>query len=300
MPDIFAYTDYRKFLKDYYEEKKAEDPKFSHRYFTMKVGFSSSGYFSDVLAGKKNLSGAFMLKFAKALRMGKEEEEYFLNLVSFNQAKTLEEKNRFYEKMMTSGKVKFEVLEPDKYEYFSKWYYTAVREILHYLPFKDDYRMLGKCLDPSIPAKDARKAVELLQSLGLIVQDAQGNWRPATGNISTPSSFNGLNVANFHRNTLELAIRALDVFPPDQKGFSTLTLPLSGDKIRKAKLAIKNLRMYLLALAENSEKADRVYQFNFQLFPVTRIEKLDRSERPDSKEKLDPKEKQSEAGDDAE
>jgi hypothetical protein len=33
--------------------------------------------------------------------------------------------------------------------------------------------------------------------------------------------------------------------------------------------------MYLLALAENGTKADRVYQFNFQLFPVTRIEKAE-------------------------
>src|SRR4051812_12412781 len=162
MPDLYGYNDYRKFLKDYYEEQKERDPKFSHRYFTMKVGFSSSGYFSDVLSGKKNLSGAFMMKFAKALKLSKEEEEYFLNLVSFNQAKTLEEKNRYYEKMMTSGKVKVDVLEPDKYEYFSKWHYAAVREILHYSSFKDDYKSLAKSLDPPISAKDARKAVELL------------------------------------------------------------------------------------------------------------------------------------------
>jgi uncharacterized protein (TIGR02147 family) len=275
MPDLFAYTDYRKFLKDHYEEQKAKDAKFSHRYFTMKVGFSSSGYFSDVLSGKKNLSGAFMLKFAKALKLSKEEEEYFLNLISFNQAKTLEEKNRYYEKMMTSGKVKVSVLEPDKYEYFSKWHYAAVREVLHYLPFKGDYKALAKNLDPPIALKDARKAIELLAGLGFISKNEEGYWRPAAANISTGGGFNGLNVANFHRNTLELAIRALDAFPPEQKGFSTLTLPLTGDKIRKAKLAIKNLRMYLLALAENGTKADRVYQFNFQLFPVTKIEKAE-------------------------
>jgi uncharacterized protein (TIGR02147 family) len=275
MPDIFAYTDYRKFLKDHYEEQKAKDAKFSHRYFTMKVGFSSSGYFSDVLSGKKNLSGAFMLKFAKALKLSKEEEEYFLNLVSFNQAKTLEEKNRYYEKMMTSGKVKVDVLEPGKYEYFSKWHYAAVREMLHYSAFKDDYKTLARSLDPPIAPKEARKAIELLAGLGFITRDSQGAWRPASANVSTGGSFNGLNVANFHRNTLELAIRALDAFPPDQKGFSTLTLPLTGDKIRKAKLAIKNLRMYLLALAENGTRADRVYQFNFQLFPVTRIERAE-------------------------
>ena len=277
MPDLFNYTDYRKFLKDYYEEQKAKDAKFSHRYFTMKVGFSSSGYFSDVLAGKKNLSGAFMLKFAKALKLSKEEEEYFLNLVSFNQGKTLEEKNRYYEKMMTSGKVKVkvDVLQPEKYEYFSKWYYSAVRELLHYLPFEDDYKALARALDPPIAAKDARKAIELLDGLGLIKRQPNGLWRPTNENLTLGGRFDAMHVANFHRNTLELAIRALDAFPGELKGFSTLTLPLTGDKVRKAKLAIKNLRMYLLALAENGSQADRVYQFNFQLFPVTRIEKAE-------------------------
>ncbi|MEO6098346.1 MAG: TIGR02147 family protein [Fibrobacteria bacterium] len=277
MPDLFTYTDYRKFLKDYYEGQKAKDAKFSHRYFTMKVGFSSSGYFSDVLAGKKNLSGAFMLKFAKALKFSKEEEEYFLNLVSFNQGKTLEEKNRYYEKMMTSGKakVKVDVLEPEKYEYFSKWYYSAIRELLHYLPFEGDYKALARTLDPPISAKDARKAIELLDGLGLIKRHQNGLWRPTNENLTLGGRFDAMHVANFHHNTLELAIRALDAFPGEMKGFSTLTLPLTGDKVRKAKLAIKNLRMYLLALAENGSQADRVYQFNFQLFPVTRIEKAE-------------------------
>lgn len=278
MTDIFTYTDYRKFLKDYYEEQKARDPKFSHRYFTRKVGFSSSGYFSDVLTGKKNLSLAFALKFAKALKLGRDEGEFFINLVGFNQAKSLEEKNRHYEKMMTGGKVKLDVLEQDKYEYFSKWQYAAVREMLYFLPCKDDFRLLGKSLDPPIPAKDARKAVELLESLGLASKDAEGHWRPTAGNVTIGGGFTLLHVANFHRTTLDLAVRALDAFPPEQKGFSTLTLPLTGDKIRKAKLAIKNLRMYLLALAENGKDADRVYQFNFQMFPVSRIGKADGNE----------------------
>src|SRR4051812_6311983 len=185
MPDLYGYNDYRKFLKDYYEEQKERDPKFSHRYFTMKVGFSSSGYFSDVLSGKKNLSGSFMLKFAKALKLAKEEEEYFLNLVSFNQSKTLEEKNRFYEKMMSSGKVKIDILEADKYEYFSKWHYAAVRELLHYFPCKDDYKALGQQLEPSLSGKDAKKAVDLLETLGLIKRGADMTWRPQAANIST-------------------------------------------------------------------------------------------------------------------
>ena len=219
MPDLYSYIDYRKFLKDYYEEQKARDPKFSHRYFTMKVGFSSSGYFSDVLAGKKNLSGAFILKFAKALKLAREEEEYFINLVNFNQAKTLEEKNRYYEKMMTTGKVKVDVVERDKHAYFSSWQYAAVREALHYLAVKDDYKELGKALDPPIAAKDAKKAIEVLVSLGLIARDGAGAWRPTSGNLKMGGSIDALGLSNYHKSTLELAVRALDAFPPDQRGF---------------------------------------------------------------------------------
>jgi uncharacterized protein (TIGR02147 family) len=245
MPDLYSYIDYRKFLKDYYEEQKARDPKFSHRYFTMKVGFSSSGYFSDVLAGKKNLSGAFMLKFAKALKLGKEEEEYFVNLVCFNQAKTLDEKNRYYEKMMTTGKVKVDIVDRDKHEYFSSWSYAAVREALHYLAFSGDFKALGKALDPPLSAKEAKKAIDVLAALGLIARAGDGTWRPTSGNLKMGGATDGLSLSNYHKSTLELAVRALDAFPPGQRGFSTLTLPLTAEKIRKAKLAIKNLRMYL-------------------------------------------------------
>jgi uncharacterized protein (TIGR02147 family) len=241
----------------------------------MKVGFSSSGYFSDVLAGKKNLSGAFMLKFAKALKLGREEEEYFVNLVCFNQAKTLEEKNRYYEKMMVAGKVKADIVDADKHAYFSSWRHAAVREALHYLDFSDDCKSLGRALDPPLSPKEARKSIELLAGLGLIARNESGFWKPASANLKMGGAADSLALANYHKSTLDLAIRALDAFPPDRRGFSTLTLPLTADKIRKAKLAIKNLRMYLLALSENGNRADRVYQFNFQLFPVTRIEKAE-------------------------
>src|SRR5258706_2599512 len=110
-PDIYTYTDYRKFLADYYREQKARDPKFSNRYFSQKIGYNSSGFFSDVLSGKKNLTGPVLLKLARALKLKKGEEEYFINLVNFNQARTIDERNRFYEKLMGAAQVRVEVLQ---------------------------------------------------------------------------------------------------------------------------------------------------------------------------------------------
>jgi uncharacterized protein (TIGR02147 family) len=62
MANIFTFTDYRAFLRRHYEEQKGKDPKYSHRYFSAKAGISSSGFFADVLSGKRNLTPALIFK----------------------------------------------------------------------------------------------------------------------------------------------------------------------------------------------------------------------------------------------
>ncbi len=42
MPDIFAYTDFRLFLADYYPDRKEHNPSFSCTRFPPQVGFLSS------------------------------------------------------------------------------------------------------------------------------------------------------------------------------------------------------------------------------------------------------------------
>ncbi|MGE0616139.1 MAG: TIGR02147 family protein, partial [Bacteriovoracia bacterium] len=43
-PNLFEYTDYRKYLEDYYNFKKATDPGFSYRSFAKAAGFTSSNF----------------------------------------------------------------------------------------------------------------------------------------------------------------------------------------------------------------------------------------------------------------
>ena len=45
MKSVFEYSDYRKFLLDYYSEKKAANRNFSHRFIANRVGFKSGGHF---------------------------------------------------------------------------------------------------------------------------------------------------------------------------------------------------------------------------------------------------------------
>lgn len=271
MPDLFAYDNYRRYLRDYYQERKAKEKKFSHRYLARKLGYGSSGAIADILAGRKNMTPSSALRMARSLGFTRPEEEFFLHLVAFNQAGSLEERNLHYAKILTMARLKLDVISPEKYEYFSKWYLAALRELLYFHPCKGDFKALGRKLDPPIPALAARKGVELLEKLGLVERDPQGYYRQTAGMLSTPEIGASLHIDNFQAATLKLALESLDRHPRERRDFSTLTLTLSETSFDQARTALKAVRQCLLGLAEKDAKVDRVYQLNIQLFPLSGI-----------------------------
>src|SRR3954469_1069185 len=173
MKFIFNYTDYRKFLCDVYEVRKAKNIHFSHRYIAQKLGFNS-GYFTRILKGERNISNALVYKFIEFLNLNKREGEYFEILVRFNQAKTHSEKKGYFEKLLSFQSAAVNLLSVDQYELFDKWYYMAVREVLAVFPMGDVPERLARLVLPAIKPSEAEKAVELLVRLNLIRKNEQG------------------------------------------------------------------------------------------------------------------------------
>src|SRR5688572_13063190 len=95
---LFAFDDYRHFLRDYYERARARDPKFSQRFIASKLGVSSSGWFSDLLNGRANLAGTHLVRLAALLKLKPREADYLEALVLFNQSGSIEERNRHFRK----------------------------------------------------------------------------------------------------------------------------------------------------------------------------------------------------------
>lgn len=270
MVNIFNYIDYRLYLSDYYKNRKKRNPHYSHRFFLQKAGIRSTGFFSSVISGKRNLTTQTTLRFAVALKLKKDERDYFQNMVGYCQAKTVSERTFFYGKMVSHFKTDIRKLESDKFEFYSKWYYSAIRELLYYFTFKDDYESLARQLNPPISSDEVRKAVELLKRLGLIKPDVNGYLRQSTPLITSGSEFKSLHVAHFQRTMMELASQSFDRFGVEERDSSTLTMTLSEESFKKARQEIQDLRKRLLALAKQDDSVNRIFQFNFQLFPLSR------------------------------
>ncbi len=272
MPDIYQFSDYRKYLKQLLEEKKRENRQFSHRAVLQKMGISSTGFLANVFSGRKNLTPEQVVKLAAILKLKAGEARYFECLVLFNQARSLEDKNAQMKRMVANQKVETKTLSRKHLNLFSKWHYVVLREMLYFHRLKDDYRTAARMLQPSITAEEVEKAVRELEALDFVAKDAEGVYRQKDAAVTTGNEIRSLQVQNFQMETLELAKVALDRLPIAERDISCMTLTLSQDSFEQVKSEIQAFRKRLSAIAIADEKADQVFQANIQFFPVTKKE----------------------------
>ena len=84
--NIYEYLDYRAYLRDLFEEKKANVRGFSYRSFCRKAGIVNPSFLKLVIEDKRNLTPASIMKFAKGFGLKRHEAEFLHNMVMFNQS----------------------------------------------------------------------------------------------------------------------------------------------------------------------------------------------------------------------
>jgi uncharacterized protein (TIGR02147 family) len=277
MKTIFEYDYYRTFLNDYYQEKKKNSTHFSHRFIAQKVGLKSTGHFALIIQGKANISITLIEHFSRFLGLKKKEADYFQSLVLYNQAKTHQDKKLYLEKMLSLKESEVKVLDAKQYEFYAKWYYTAVREVLAVYKFNgENFTELGKMIEPAISPAEAKKSIELLDQLGLIKKDPQGFYEQTDAVISTGYNHKSVSVDNFVINGMDLAREALDRFPKDERNMSWMACSVSPEGYGKILDELRSFRRRALEIAREDQKADRAYQFNFQVFPISKKNNKDK------------------------
>lgn len=269
MTTLYEYLDYRKFLQDWYADRKARQPSFSYENFARKAGFKSKGYLHHILTGRRNLTKSATFKIAEAIGLDEKSFSFFQHLVGYGQARTPAEKSFFFRKLMESSpRSPARVLQEDHYEFYSRWYYNTIRELIGLIRFKEDYEMLGGLLNPPISASEARKAVQLLLRLGLIEKTRTG-YRQANQAVTTGNETLAMAVRDFHKQNLSLADRAVDEVIPEERDLSCLILSLPDAGFQEIKSEIQGFRKKLMKIADGMAAPTRVYHVNFQLYPTS-------------------------------
>lgn len=269
VPDIFAYLSHREWMRDAWEARKAVDPRFSHRWIAARVGFSSSSMFSDILRGGRRMSPAVAMRLAQVFGLSGTQVRYFELLVLHDQAETEEERRTHLERLVRLRRPRVPAVQAGQMEFFSRWWNLAVRELLDTFRCEGDPRDLARRVSPPIKPEQARRALELLDELGLARKDEDGIWRKVDS-VLTADGARHRRVRDFQREALRLGIEALDRHDPDQAEVSTLTLSVSPATCDSIRARLAEVRREILEMARADERARQVVQLNISLFPLSR------------------------------
>ncbi|NOY69888.1 MAG: TIGR02147 family protein [Deltaproteobacteria bacterium] len=270
-PSVFDYLDFRRYLNDMFHYRKTTKQGYSYRVFSARAGFASPNFLKLVIEKKRNLTCESIAKVARGFSLKKPERIYFENLVFMNQASEHELKDYYYKKLLltgTNGSIK--KLAKTAYNYFSQWYYPAIRELVSILSSPVSAKKIARLLNPAVPVAKVEKALSDLSELGLLNKDGTGSWKQADTIVSTGPEVESVLVANFHKKMMALAAESIDRFAAADRDISGLTLSIPQGRILELKDRIALFRKELLTEFASDPAGNSVVQINVQMFPLTR------------------------------
>lgn len=273
---IFNYKDYREYLRDWYGHSKKRNRSFSYNLFSKKAGFRSINFFMLVMQGKRNLTEESLRKVIVGLGLNKQEQEFFRNLVFFNQSREHNDKNFYYHKLLQSRKYqKIRPLEGSQYEFYSKWYNPVVRELVIAKDFDGTPEWIAGHISPKITVAQAKRSIELLENLGLIKKVEPNKWKQTDPLITANPNVVSLAAHNFHKELIGLSMAVMDTLTTKERDTSSLTLGVKRERLAQIREKIREFRKELLEMVSEDDVPDEVAQINIQFFPVSKCKRED-------------------------
>lgn len=280
-PVLQAYTDFRAYLKDFYQHKvqihTSRRGGYTYKVFSAAADIKSPNYLKLVIDGERNLSPKTIKKFAKALNLAKQDAQEFELLVLYGQSLDPLERNSHLRRLnefrmknrVRSGEVSAASMlsSPN----WASWVLYAL------VDHKDaDFSLAGlkKLLRGRIKDAELEKALDHLLKNGSLVQDAQTGI--ITKGLVIPSAPDDIPTEVIRRLQAELIYLGMESLLNDkanEREFGSLSICLTEAEFEKIKFELRHLRkrIYKDSLMQREKsKGDRVYQLNIQLFPITK------------------------------
>lgn len=279
-PVISDYLDYRQFLADFYEYKKAKTRRdirpYNYQMFSAAADIKSPNYLKMIIEGRRNLSDEMILKFAKALALSKEQTEEFAHLVHFNQTSEPAERNIYLKKISehrVAQKIRTGEIDEKTWNKIPNWAAWIIYAMVDMQGVKFDIASLKKTLRGKASEQEIEMALESLLKSGELVKDSQtGEIKKSRQLIESAEDIPVALVRKLQTQLMYLGLESLYQDQPTEREFGTLTLCLSKEEFEEIKFKLRQMRKAIHkdnSIARTKSKGDKVYQLNIQLFPVT-------------------------------
>ena len=269
MKSILNYLDYRRYMRDFYEERK-KSSAFSWREFARLAGFVSPTYLKLVCDGKTNLSKPGVEKVAKAMGLEGFERTYFQHLVSFGHAKNDGERKAALDEIQRSAKInKMHVLNADGFRFCGSPVYPIVRELAPLMPDALPNEIAAK-IEHEVSALEVRETLQFLVKTGLLKKTGENTYEQTSKMVKISKEALPMTVRSMNREMGRLGVLSLDLENETERNVSGITMGLDDETYARIVEEVNECRRKIAAIAGDAKKINRVYRLNLQLFPLTK------------------------------
>jgi uncharacterized protein (TIGR02147 family) len=268
IPNLGDFTDYREYLRLWFEWRKAVDPAYSYTVFSTKAGFCSRSFPRLVISGKRNLTPDGLRRFCVALELDRKDSEVFSALVNSNQASNFESRRHYWEEFLRKRKSSGRTLKVENlYAYLSEPMNPLLLVLLKQPHVSRTVGALAKMTDLS--KANVEKGLSILSNLGLLKKDKDQNWHPTADSVCTSDDIPSVAIQNHHSRMLEKSKEALDQ-DVEEREFQSAMMALNPDDIKYLK---KRIRSWVTEIDEKYSgprpSAQKAYAININLVPVS-------------------------------
>ena len=275
-PILSEYVDYRAYLSDFYLYKKRSHQglrAYSYSVFSAAADIKSPNYLKLIIDGKRNLSEEMIGKFAKALKLNRFETFEFRLLVRYGQESDPLRRNQILRELAdirVNRQIKDGEIDREKWERIPNWVGLVLYAMADQKEVNFSLSQLKQLLRGKASEEDIKQSLEKLFEGGQLKR-SEGRvekGEPISGKEEVPVPL----VRKLQAEMNYLGMESLFQDSPKEREFGSLTLSLTEEEFEKYRFELRQLRKRIhkeVAVDRETSPADRIYQLNLQLFPVT-------------------------------
>jgi len=274
-PHIYAYLDYRAFLRDWLAHQKRIEPGYSYAAFA-QAGGCAKATISNVIHGARIPRPATLDAFARAMGLQPAERNYLGLLVELATAADLTARRRVMEQLLSREayrQVRMADSEDEEavVRYLEHWSIAAIRELATLPGFRADPDWLAATLRPPIGPERARRSLEVLFELGFLAHGDDGTVEPREVRFRTAPETEHRAAAHVHTVVIPELLRTADLSLADQQHLLTATLTVAASELPEFKARLNAVYEQLCTQADDrvDDEPRAVYQLGFQLLPLS-------------------------------
>ncbi len=279
-PILGEYTDFRQYLKDVYDYRRANEStglrSYSYSTFSAAADIKSPNYLKLIIEGRRNLSDDMISRFAKALRLNRSETDEFRALVRYGQASEPIERNQFLKELADlRARRAFEAgqINQRSWEKVPGWIGWVLYAMAEQANVDFSPENLKKLFRVNASVDDIKESLEKLIESGELARNAEtGQVYKARDLIESPQDLPVALIRKLQTELIYLGIESLFRDSPKDREFGAMTVAMTEEEFQQVRFELRQLRKRLqrdTLVKRKSTKGDRVYQLNVQLFPVT-------------------------------